>query len=75
MNGKTWTAKITVAQVWIDDGFDLDSEMLHQAISETLLSYAQDSEIVCEVKPGPNPKHQPGLNANVKQAYPNGRFT
>ena len=22
-----------------------------------------------------NPKHQPGLNANVKQVYPNGRFS
>lgn len=46
---KTWSAKISVSQNWIDDGFELKEELLKDAILENLLGYAQPGEVGVKV--------------------------
>jgi hypothetical protein len=49
MTGKKWTVSIEVAQVWIDDGFDLTADQLMAAIRAQMLGFADAREIRVEV--------------------------
>ena len=51
MKVKTWNCKISVAQQWIDDGFELTKEELEQMILNRL-PFADQYEIDVTVKRG-----------------------
>lgn len=51
---RTWTVKISVDDVWIADGFDLDEERLQDMVLNDL-QFAGSSEVTCKIIKAPNP--------------------
>lgn len=43
-----WTVEIAVAETWVEDGFDITDERMHDIMTSTL-SWAYGHEIACKV--------------------------
>lgn len=53
-NGYTWVVKVTVDQVWVADGFELDADRARDMVLADL-GYARDWEVEVEVIEAPGP--------------------
>ena len=66
----TWTVKISVADTWVADGFDLTEDRLNDILQREL-SYAYSTEVKGEIVKSPNAdkiaKEQGYSSANTKK--------
>lgn len=49
-----WTVKIRVNRCWVQDGFELDNETMHDIMTDRL-DFATYDEVGCEVLAKPDP--------------------
>lgn len=69
MKKQKWVIEVEVADIWVQDGFDPDSEQFHTAIVSSMLGYANDDEIKVKVVSRPKDRVVANLQgySTVKQ--------